>query len=166
MAKKKPARRVGISKRPEEDRRARQAERLANVMHLQELLLGRGKWNVKSLAAEFGRSEKTVHRYLAVLEIAGVPYYYDGHEAYRSDRFTNLVHQPDPDGPLIFQWGTWTYEQMKPVTATDASTNSNSGSTGSSIPWLPILGGLVIAGGAGFLLARRRPANAASDDRE
>ena len=44
------------------------------------MLLGHGRHNVKSLAAELECSEKTVHRYLAVLEIAGVPWYYDGHE--------------------------------------------------------------------------------------
>lgn len=90
MAPKKPTQRKAgkkwsasgqdIPKRPEEDRRARQAARLANVMRLQELLLGRGKWNVKSLASELECSEKTIHRYLAVLEMAGVPYYYDSHE--------------------------------------------------------------------------------------
>jgi predicted DNA-binding transcriptional regulator YafY len=53
---------------------------MANVMRLQELLLGRGRWNVKSLAAELDCSEKTIHRYLAVLEIAGVPWYYDSHD--------------------------------------------------------------------------------------
>ena len=67
-------------KRSEEDRRARQAVRLANVMRIQELLLGRGRWNVKTLAAELECSEKTIHRHLAVLEIAGVPWYYDSHD--------------------------------------------------------------------------------------
>jgi len=76
------------------------------------------------------------------------------------------VHQPEPDGPLTFQWGTWTYEQMKPVTAADAGGTTDSSSGGSSVPWLPIIGGLIVAGGAGFFLARRRPANAASDYRE
>jgi predicted DNA-binding transcriptional regulator YafY len=76
---KKPAA-TEIRKRPEEDRRARQAVRLANVMRIQELLLGRGRYNVKGLAAELECSEKTVHRYLAVLEIAGVPWYYDSHD--------------------------------------------------------------------------------------
>ena len=49
-------------------------------MRIQELLLGRGRWNVKSLAAELECSEKTIHRHLAVLEIAGVPWYYDSHD--------------------------------------------------------------------------------------
>jgi len=69
-----------IPKRSEEDRRAHQAVRLANVMRLQELLLGHGKFSVKGLAAELECSEKTIHRYLEVLEIAGVPWYYDRHE--------------------------------------------------------------------------------------
>ena len=77
---KKPATRAEIPKRPEEDRRARQAVRLANVMRIQELLLGRGRWNVKTLAAELDCSEKTIHRHLAVLEVAGVPWYYDSHD--------------------------------------------------------------------------------------
>ena len=90
METKKPAKkrtiarnsgnRQDIPKRPEEDRRARQAARLACVMKIQELLLGRGKWNVRSLAAELECSEKTISRYLNVLEMAGVPWYYDSHE--------------------------------------------------------------------------------------
>ncbi len=77
---KKPAAAPEVRKRPEEDRRARQAGRLANVMRVQELLLGRGRWNVKTLAAELECSRKTIHRHLAVLEIAGVPWYYDSHD--------------------------------------------------------------------------------------
>ena len=77
---KKPTAATEIPKRSEEDRRARQAVRLANVMRLRELLLGRGKFNVKGLAAELECSEKTVHRYLEVLEIAAVPWYYDKRE--------------------------------------------------------------------------------------
>lgn len=78
--KKQPETTPSIPSRSEEDRRARQAARLASVLRLQELLLGRGKWNVKSLAAELECSEKTVHRYLNVLEMAGVPYHYDARE--------------------------------------------------------------------------------------
>lgn len=77
---KKPAAASEIRKRPEEERRARQAGRLANVMRVQELLLGRGRWNVRTLAAELECSEKTIHRHLAVLEIAGDPWYYDSHD--------------------------------------------------------------------------------------
>lgn len=76
----KPTAGTAFRRRSEEDRRAHQAVRLANVMRLQELLLGYGKFNVKGLAGELEVSAKTIHRYLSVLEIAGVPWYYDRHE--------------------------------------------------------------------------------------
>lgn len=68
---------LDISQLPEEDRRAKQAVRLANVLGILERLLQRSAWNVPRLAAELELSERTVHRYLNVLEIAGVPFYYD-----------------------------------------------------------------------------------------
>ena len=34
------------------------------------------------------------------------------------DRFEGFVPQPAPDGSYLFQYGTWTYENLKPVTAT------------------------------------------------
>lgn len=87
MAKKKPAdaKKTSLSgadipKRSEEERRAQQAVRFAMIMKIQERLLGHGKWNVKSLAAELELSEKTIHRYLDVLEIVGIQYYYDTSE--------------------------------------------------------------------------------------
>jgi len=76
MAKKK----LDIPQRSEEDRRAQQAVRMANLLGILERLLQRSKWNVKSLAADLELSERTVHRYLNVLEIAGVPYYFDSEE--------------------------------------------------------------------------------------
>ncbi len=69
-----------IPQRPEEDRRAKQADRLSKIMRIQECLLGRSKWNVRSLATELECSEKTISRYLNVLEMAGVPWYYDARE--------------------------------------------------------------------------------------
>ena len=41
------------------------------------------------------------------------PYYYDNLEAYRSDRFTGFVPQPDPNGALLFQYGTWSYRERQ-----------------------------------------------------
>jgi peptide/nickel transport system substrate-binding protein len=48
-------------------------------------------------------------------------------EAYRSDRFTGFVPQPDPGGVLLFQYGHANYLNLKPVTAAD--TASGGGST-------------------------------------
>ena len=67
-----------IKKRPDRDRRVRQAERLANVLTILELIQSRGLWTTKALAAELECSERTVYRYLDVLKFAGVPYYREG----------------------------------------------------------------------------------------
>ena len=95
--------------------------------------------------------------------------YYNDPQAYRSDRFTGLLPQPDPDGSLLFQYGTYSYKNMRPVTAkdtqdgnagtgdsTDAAASEDSGSNTGLI-----IGGIVVAalliGGIGFYLSRRHP---------
>lgn len=89
-----------------------------------------------------------------------VTYYYNNLIAYRTDRFEGYIPQPAPDGSYLFQYGTWTYENLKPVAASDG---------GSGGPSAALIGGIVAAvvvvGGAGFLLLRRRGA-ATADDRE
>src|SRR5947209_1883065 len=56
------------------DRRIRQADRLARVLRVLQLLQSRGNWNVPSIASELEVSTRTVWRDLKVLEFAGVPY--------------------------------------------------------------------------------------------
>ena len=89
-----------------------------------------------------------------------ITYYYDNLVAYRSDRFEGFIPQPDPNGSYLFQYGTWTYKNLKPVAA-------GAGQSGGPSPAL--VGGIVAAvavlGGLAFLLLRRRRAGAA-DDRE
>ncbi len=46
-------------------------------MQILHLLLGHGKWDAAALAARFECDERTIYRYLKVLEFAGVPYTYD-----------------------------------------------------------------------------------------
>ena len=46
-----------------------------------------------------------------------VTYYYDNLEAYRSDRFTGFVGQPEGSGSLLFQYGTYSYENVQPISA-------------------------------------------------
>ena len=48
-----------------------------------------------------------------------IPYYYDYLQAWRTDRFTGFEHQPEPDGAVLFQYGTFSYLNVEPVT--DAS---------------------------------------------
>jgi peptide/nickel transport system substrate-binding protein len=91
-----------------------------------------------------------------------VTYYYDNLVAYRTDRFEGFVPQPEPDGSYLFQYGTWTYENLKPVEATAAPGGGSSG------PSAALIGGIVAAvavlGGLALLLRRRRTAG--GDDRE
>ena len=77
-AKKSTVTEKPIPKRPDRDRRVRQAERLASVLKILELIQSRGLWTPKALAEELECSERTVYRYLDVLKFAGVPYYREG----------------------------------------------------------------------------------------
>ena len=64
-------------KRPETDRRFRQAERLGRLLTMFRLVSGRGLWNPESLAVELDCSIRTVHRLRDTLELSGVPIYFD-----------------------------------------------------------------------------------------
>ncbi|MFN8184176.1 MAG: ABC transporter substrate-binding protein [Candidatus Nanopelagicales bacterium] len=88
-----------------------------------------------------------------------VTVYYDNPTAYRSDRWTNFSPQPAPDGVLLFQYGTWSYESITPVsTVTGGAPATADG---------PITAGLVlgaVVGGVGLfllgvLVGRRRPSD-------
>lgn len=66
------------------DRRLRHNFRLARLLRMLQLVLGRGQWNPKNLMAELECSERTVHRMRETLELAGVPLWFSKEEnAYR-----------------------------------------------------------------------------------
>jgi predicted DNA-binding transcriptional regulator YafY len=64
-------------RKPDSERRLRQADRLGRILRVLQLIQGRGKWDVKSIAQEIECSERTVYRDLVVLELAGVPWMFD-----------------------------------------------------------------------------------------
>jgi predicted DNA-binding transcriptional regulator YafY len=64
-------------RRPDSERRLRQASRFARVLRVLELIQGRGRYDIKNLAYELECSERTIFRDLNVLELAGVPWFYD-----------------------------------------------------------------------------------------
>ena len=70
--------------RPESDRRVRQSERLAKLLRLLHLIMGKGKWDADGLAQELECSRRTIFRMLQTLSMAGVPWYLDADiKAYR-----------------------------------------------------------------------------------
>ncbi|MEK9665232.1 MAG: ABC transporter substrate-binding protein, partial [Candidatus Nanopelagicales bacterium] len=62
-----------------------------------------------------------------------VTWYYDNLEAYRSDRFTGFVPQPEGNGSLLFQYGTYSYENVQPV-SDESSTEPSTDSGGTAEP--------------------------------
>lgn len=63
--------------RSDADRRVRQCERLGRLLRLLHLIMGRGRWDARTLAEELECSRRTVYRLLQTLSLAGVPWYFD-----------------------------------------------------------------------------------------
>lgn len=82
------AKKANLDEQPRErsdaERRARQCARLANLMKVLHLISGRGRWDAKGLAEELECSQRTIHRMLSTLSMAGVPWYFD--EKFRAYR--------------------------------------------------------------------------------
>ena len=72
----KPAPKARNSK-SDADRRLRQADRLARVMRVLELVSGRGRWTAATIAQELECHERTIHRDLQALLLAGVGVQFD-----------------------------------------------------------------------------------------
>jgi peptide/nickel transport system substrate-binding protein len=85
-------------------------------------------------------------------KVPEVVLYYSGRlQAYRSDRWTGFVPQPQPHGFLLFAYGNNSYVHLRPVSAEVTSP----GGGVSGLIWLGIALGVALVV-AGVLLARRR----------
>jgi len=71
-----------IKKRPDRDRRVRQAERLARILKILEKIQGQGWWTKKGLAELLECSERTVYRDLEAIGYAGVPLEVEGKQKF------------------------------------------------------------------------------------
>jgi peptide/nickel transport system substrate-binding protein len=92
-----------------------------------------------------------------------ITYYYDDLEAYRTDRFTGWVQQPAGTGALLFQYGTWSYRNIRPVTASAAAAADGSSSGSNATVILLVVVVVIVVLGGGALAMRRRTS---ADDRE
>ncbi len=86
-----------------------------------------------------------------------ITFYYDNLQAYRSASFTDFVSQPtEPAGPLLFQYGVWSYLSITPP-GQDAAAGGSSDDSGPNVGLIAGLAGVVVLGaGAVVLFARRR----------
>ncbi|MBK6885656.1 MAG: hypothetical protein IPH03_03825 [Tetrasphaera sp.] len=91
-----------------------------------------------------------------------VEYYYDNLQAYRSDKIANVVHQPEPDGVIVFQYGTYTYRSVMTKADYDAQRGAAAGAkaagtttrVGPTLILLSLIAGVLLFGG-GYALGRR-----------
>lgn len=71
-------------KRTDAERRVRQCVRFSRLIRILRLIVGPGRWDANGLAKELECSRRTVHRDLQILEVSGIPWFYDEEsEAYR-----------------------------------------------------------------------------------
>jgi predicted DNA-binding transcriptional regulator YafY len=72
---------------------------MSRIFRVLQLIQGGGRWNVAEIAKEISASERTIHRDLNVLELLGVPYYYDkelsGYVVRPGWQFPTLPVSPD-----------------------------------------------------------------------
>jgi predicted DNA-binding transcriptional regulator YafY len=68
------------TKRADADRRARQGERLARLLKVLQLVQGLARCNTRNMARELGCCERTIYRDIQVLQVAGIPCWFDQEE--------------------------------------------------------------------------------------
>ena len=82
-------------------------------------------------------------------------FYTQDMQAYRKDRWTGFVPQPEPDGSLIFSWGPYSYQQITPLTNPDGTTVISTTSAEGGIPGIAWVGIAAVAGVLLFVVIRR-----------
>jgi peptide/nickel transport system substrate-binding protein len=85
-----------------------------------------------------------------------VLYTYPDLQAYRKDKFTGWIRQPEKTGPVIFSNTSPTYANLKPVVAAAKTGGGDDGGGGSGATIaIIVVVALAVAGGALWLMRRR-----------
>jgi peptide/nickel transport system substrate-binding protein len=85
-----------------------------------------------------------------------VLYVYPDLQAYRKNRFTGWIRQPEGTGPVLFSNTSPTYARLKPFVASASGGKSDNGGGGSGGLIAIIVGAIVVVGGGAWLAMRRR----------
>jgi len=91
-----------------------------------------------------------------------VLYTYPDTQAYRKNKFTGWIRQPENTGPVLFSNTSPTYAALKPVSAGSGGSSDSGGGGGNGALIAVIVIAVVAAGGLGLWAMRRRTA----DERE
>jgi peptide/nickel transport system substrate-binding protein len=83
-----------------------------------------------------------------------VTQYYDYLQAYRTDRFTGFVPQPEPDGAILFQYGTYSYLNIEPVT--EATSGVAADDSSNAVLIAGVAGAVVLVAAGLWMVGRRR----------
>jgi peptide/nickel transport system substrate-binding protein len=94
--------------------------------------------------------------------VYNVLFTYPDLQAYRKNRFTGWIRQPEKTGPVIFSNTSPTYAKLKPVTAAATGGGDSGGGGGSGGVIAIVVIAVVVLGAGGYWLMRRRTA----DERE
>jgi peptide/nickel transport system substrate-binding protein len=92
-----------------------------------------------------------------------VLYVYPDLQAYRKNRFTGWIRQPEKTGPVLFSNSSPTYAKLKPFVASASTGKADDGGGGGSAGLIAIIVVAVVVLGGGALWAMRRRT---ADERE
>ncbi|CAN5229250.1 ABC transporter substrate-binding protein [soil metagenome] len=89
-------------------------------------------------------------------DAAYIVLYYDANlQAYRSDRWTGFLNQPEPDGDLLSGYGNYTFVNLRPVTKAAAGDEEEGGSAFTWV-WVGLVAGPLLLVAVALLIRRRK----------
>jgi len=82
-------------------------------------------------------------------------FYTQATQAYRKDRWTGFVNQPEPNGSVIYSWGPDSYQQITPLKNADGTTVQSTTSADGGVPGIAWVAIAAVAGVVLFVVIGR-----------